>query len=144
MKRECRHQCWCVACQIQSFPRANPALCSIHLAPQGKTPDKDKVAGLKAGMADRAFTSLELTNYRKGGAAFQNLLCLVPVMDTCDALKLWVGVQCDLDERRRRGEHVDEHFAAKWQEQVGPGRRGGAGVHLLGVRWRGSCIMQWW
>jgi hypothetical protein len=39
------------------------------------------------------------------------------VLDAEGTLRYWVGVQCDLDERRRK-EHMDEHGAAKWQEQV--------------------------
>jgi PAS domain S-box-containing protein len=84
---------------------------------QGKAPDKAKVALLKQGMTDRHFTSVEVVNYRKDGRSFNNLLCVVPVVDACDTLLRFVGVQCDLDERRRK-DNADEHFPARWQEQA--------------------------
>jgi hypothetical protein len=40
---------------------------------------KERLEALRSGLRGRAFTAAELTNYRKGGGAFQNLLCLVPV-----------------------------------------------------------------
>ncbi|GLC77801.1 hypothetical protein PLESTB_000955400 [Pleodorina starrii] len=74
---------------------------------------------LRAGLTERRFTSVEITNYRKDGRAFQNLLSLVPVLSADSASVLhFAGVQCDLDERRRRGETVDEAFVTKWEEQL--------------------------
>ncbi len=84
---------------------------------QGKAPDKEKVSVIKQGLRERLFTAVELTNYRKDGRPFHNLLCVVPVLDAYDQLLKFVGLQCDLDDKKRR-DHVDEHFAAKWQEQV--------------------------
>ncbi len=102
---------------------------------QGRAPDRDKVAQLQQGLQDRAFTSVELTNYRKDGRAFQNLLCVLPVLDGYGNVLRFVGVQCDLDERKRaaggggggrdagpaaaqQAHQAEEHGTAKWQEQV--------------------------
>jgi hypothetical protein len=43
---------------------------------QGRAPDKNKVALLQSGLRERHFTSLEITNYRKDGRPFTNLLCI--------------------------------------------------------------------
>lgn len=60
-----------------------PGLRTDALHTQGKAApndlQKERLASLRAGIAGRAFTAAELTNFRKGGSAFQNLLCLVPV-----------------------------------------------------------------
>ncbi|PNH06249.1 putative serine/threonine-protein kinase [Tetrabaena socialis] len=77
------------------------------------------IEALRAGLSERRFSATEVTNYRKDGQAFQNLLSLVPVLGGDGTTLLhFVGVQCDLDERRRRGEAVDDAFSAKWQEHV--------------------------
>mmetsp|Transcript_33534 Transcript_33534/g.74200 ORF Transcript_33534/g.74200 Transcript_33534/m.74200 type:complete len:874 (-) Transcript_33534:546-3167(-) len=84
---------------------------------QGKAPDAEAVKQLRSGLEERRFSSVEITNYRKDGRAFQNLLCLIPMLDAYDNLTNYIGVQCDLDDRRKR-DHVDEHYQAKWTEQV--------------------------
>lgn len=76
------------------------------------------VQAIKDGFADKRCTGTEITNFRKDGRQFQNLLCIVPVMDAYDNLLKYVGIQCDLDEKRKR-ENVDEHYQVRWQEQVG-------------------------
>jgi hypothetical protein len=58
---------------------------------QGKNPDKDKVAALRAGMEERTFTSSQLTNYRRDGKPFQNLLCIIPFLDAYDNLLKFIG-----------------------------------------------------
>ncbi len=97
--------------------------------PQGGAPGEggggppSALAALRSALAERRFGCAELTNYRKDGRPFQLLLGLVPVLDgDGGSLLQWVGCQCDLDERRHRGEPADEAFAAKWQEQVGAAR----------------------
>jgi hypothetical protein len=62
----------------------------MHLL-QGKNPDKDKVSVLRSGMEGRSFTSCQLTNYRRDGKAFQNLLCIVPFLDAYDNLLKFIG-----------------------------------------------------
>jgi hypothetical protein len=63
---------------------------TMHLL-QGKNPDKDKVSVLRSGMEGRSFTSCQLTNYRRDGKAFQNLLCIVPFLDAYDNLLKFIG-----------------------------------------------------
>nr|BCL66134.1 AMP-activated protein kinase [Volvox africanus] len=74
---------------------------------------------LHSAITERRFMTVEVTNYRKDGRPFGNLLSLLPVFSADSASLLhFVGVQCDLDERRRRGETVDDTFIAKWEEQL--------------------------
>ena len=73
----------------------------------------------RTAVAERRVVSLELNSTRKDGRSFPSLLSLVPVLggDGGSVLHL-VGLQADLEERRRRGEAADEAFVARWQEQV--------------------------
>nr|AML79213.1 putative LOV domain-containing protein [Volvox aureus] len=81
--------------------------------------DPDIHQSLHAAIAERRFATVEVTNYRKDGRPFQNLLSLAPVFSADNASLLhFVGVQCDLDERRRRSEPVDDIFVSKWEEQL--------------------------
>ncbi|GFR43165.1 hypothetical protein Agub_g4214 [Astrephomene gubernaculifera] len=81
--------------------------------------DPAALQALRASVAERRFTATELTNFRKDGRPFQNYLSLSPVLSSDGSTLLhMVGVQCDVDERRRRGEVVDEAFYSKWQEQL--------------------------
>nr|ADI46954.1 AMPKR1m [Volvox carteri f. nagariensis] len=94
---------------------------------------------LRSAITERRFATIEVTNYRKDGRPFQNLLSLLPVLGAgSDSLLHFVGVQCDLDERRRRGETVDEAFVAKWEEQLTNCLSAFAVVDVSGVG-TGSC-----
>lgn len=84
---------------------------------QGSKPEKAAVNQLVAGMSEKRFVSAQLSNVRKDGKHFHNLLCIIPVLDYLGNLMKYVGVQCDLDDKRKR-EHVDELFITRWQEQV--------------------------
>nr|AML79578.1 putative LOV domain-containing protein [Dunaliella tertiolecta] len=84
---------------------------------QGDETEAEKVAEIRAGMDTRRFTSVELTNYKQDGRPYTNLLSIAPVVDGYDNLVKFVGVQCDLNERKR-WEQVDEVFVSRWQEQV--------------------------
>lgn len=74
----------------------------------------DKVASIRASFHERKFHSVEVTNVRKDGRPFQNLLSLVPVVDSSGSLLHFVGIQCDLEEKQRQ----EDAFLTKWQEQV--------------------------
>lgn len=99
--------------------------------------DPTTVAALRAGLDERRFVSAEVTNTRKDGRSFQNLLSIVPVLDSSNSLLHFFGVLCDLDDKRKRAGAAavpaaaaagdpaaaaagaaDEAFQAKWQEQV--------------------------
>ncbi|KXZ57079.1 AMPKR1 protein [Gonium pectorale] len=74
---------------------------------------------LRQSMAARRFFSAEFTSRRKDGRAFQNLLAVMPVLGGDGSTLLnWVTVHCDLDDRKRRGEAVDDSFVSRWGEQV--------------------------
>nr|AML77961.1 putative LOV domain-containing protein [Dunaliella salina] len=84
---------------------------------QGEDTEPERVSDLRAAMDKKAFVSVVITNNRKDGRTFPNLLSILPVVDGCDNLTKFVGIQCDLNERKR-WEQVDEAFIARWQEQV--------------------------
>lgn len=58
-----------------------------------------------------------MTNNRKDGRTWRNVLCVVPLLDAAGRLVRWLGIQCDIDDKRKR-EHVDEHYVTRWAEQV--------------------------
>ena len=103
------------------------------------------VAALRKGMSEKRFVCSEVSNFRKDGKVLHNLLCLLPLLDSGrppapPSLLRWLGVQCDLDDKRRK-EPGDEKFVAKWQEQVrGVCVWGGGGVGAGAGAWMG----RWW
>ena len=43
-----------------------------------------------------------MTNYRKNGSTFENLLVLIPVRDSTSVLRFCVGLQCECDSQASR------------------------------------------
>lgn len=97
--------------------QSEEALCQNCKFLQGHKPEKGVLNQLVSGIVEKRFTSVELANYRKDGKLFHNLLSIIPVLDHNGNVLKFVGVQCDLDDKRKR-EHVDEHYTTRWQEQV--------------------------
>ncbi|GFH15601.1 putative LOV domain-containing protein, partial [Haematococcus lacustris] len=63
---------------------------------QGPDTSLEAVAQLRAAVAERRATTVELVNYRKQGLKFWNRLSITPVFDEQGVLVLYIGVQSDI------------------------------------------------
>eukprot|EP00877_Chromochloris_zofingiensis_P009791 jgi/Chrzof1/5065/Cz15g10150.t1 len=84
---------------------------------QGPKTEPEAVEVLSTAIREHSFACVEMTNNRKDGRTWRNVLCVVPLLDAAGRLVRWLGIQCDIDDKRKR-EHVDEHYVTRWAEQV--------------------------
>jgi len=69
---------------------------------QGDGTDDEAVAELRAALAERRPTTVELLNYRKDGTPFWNKVDVAPVRDETGAITHFIGFQTDVTERKER------------------------------------------
>jgi PAS domain S-box-containing protein len=63
---------------------------------QGPETEPEAVASIQACLAAGADCHVRVTNYRKDGSTFNNLLALRPIKDSCGVLRFVIGLQSEV------------------------------------------------
>ena len=98
---------------------------------QGPETEPEKVASMQACIGKGVDCFVRLTNHRKDGSTFQNLLLLRPIFDTCGVMRFMLGIQSEmtvhmtktkLHRLQRLLDHLPRKIEIEKDEGVGTAR----------------------
>ena len=72
----------------------------FHYSQHENEQQRKRIDEIRAAIQEQRPTKVSLTNYRKNGESFTNLLSMKPVLDEDGRVKYFLSVQFDLDTTR--------------------------------------------